>query len=152
MIIDLTKNRNFQKSRIPPFSCSFSGNCDLTPKSRRRCQQCRYDRCIVAVMNPDLVLNEGQKLFRFRDKCNKAFFAATYCTLIYRRLYIFIGPWFEDLYEFRPWQNFIQKYESELLQICPVHFCKTASTNGFILVAHLRHINNVHLRRLELPN
>ena len=38
----------------------------LTLNDRRKCKQCRYQRCIRAGMNPELVLTEDQKQIRFR--------------------------------------------------------------------------------------
>ena len=38
----------------------------LTLHDRRKCKQCRYQRCIRAGMNPELVLTEDQKQIRFR--------------------------------------------------------------------------------------
>jgi hypothetical protein len=38
----------------------------LTLHDRRKCKQCRYQRCIGAGMNPELVLTEDQKQIRFR--------------------------------------------------------------------------------------
>ena len=38
----------------------------MTVKTRRRCQKCRYERCLMTGMNPEAVLDESQKKIRFR--------------------------------------------------------------------------------------
>ena len=35
-----------QSAKYPSFVCKYSGNCDITVKNRRRCQKCRYERCL----------------------------------------------------------------------------------------------------------
>ena len=46
--------------------CKKNGRCVVTVLTRRRCQKCRYNRCQMAGMTPDAVLNEDQKRIRFR--------------------------------------------------------------------------------------
>ncbi len=46
--------------------CKKNGRCVITVLTRRRCQKCRYNRCQLAGMTPDAVLNEDQKRIRFR--------------------------------------------------------------------------------------
>ena len=58
--------RSHQNTRRPNFICKKSEDCTITVATRRRCQKCRYERCIVAGMNPDAVLNDDQKKVRFR--------------------------------------------------------------------------------------
>ena len=58
--------RAHQKTKQPNFNCTFGGNCTITVKSRRRCQKCRYDRCIFAGMVPAAVLTDEEKTVRFR--------------------------------------------------------------------------------------
>ena len=58
--------RAHQKTKAPCFSCTFGDNCLVTVKSRRRCQKCRYDRCIFSGMVPAAVLTDEEKSFRFR--------------------------------------------------------------------------------------
>ncbi len=41
-------------------------SCVITVSNRRRCQLCRYKRCLKAGMNPDAVLTEEERLLRFR--------------------------------------------------------------------------------------
>lgn len=58
--------RSHQNSRNPSFVCKKDEQCSITVATRRRCQKCRYDRCILAGMNPGAVLDDGQKKIRFR--------------------------------------------------------------------------------------
>ena len=53
--------RSHQKTRNPNFACKKGGNCVITIKTRRRCQKCRYNRCLQTGMNPDAVLDDDQK-------------------------------------------------------------------------------------------
>jgi len=39
-----------QKDRDPKFVCKHGGRCEVTPKTRRRCQRCRFEKCIEAGM------------------------------------------------------------------------------------------------------
>jgi len=58
--------RSHQATRCPTFTCKKNGNCIMTVNTRRRCQKCRYDKCIAAGMRSEAVLNESQKKIRFR--------------------------------------------------------------------------------------
>ena len=58
--------RSHQKSRNPNFVCKKGGDCVITVKTRRRCQKCRYNRCLMTGMSPEAVLDEDQKKIRFR--------------------------------------------------------------------------------------
>jgi len=53
------------------FVCKNFGSCDVTVANRRKCQRCRYDRCVAAKMSPELVLNEEQKNYRFQRMLRK---------------------------------------------------------------------------------
>ena len=59
------------KRRLPEFICKKSGRCEVTPKTRRRCQMCRYNLCLKAGMQPDAVMTEGQVKVRFRKMFQK---------------------------------------------------------------------------------
>lgn len=59
------------KRRLPEFVCKKSGKCNVTPKTRRRCQKCRYDLCIKAGMQPEAVMTEDQVKVRFRKMFTK---------------------------------------------------------------------------------
>ena len=83
--------RAHQASKNPNFACKNSGACKVTAKTRyvsratesplavdsgcvlrrRKCQKCRYDLCLNAGMDPEMVLNFEQKQFRFRNCLKK---------------------------------------------------------------------------------
>ena len=48
------------------FHCSDLGRCPVNVKTRRKCQMCRYDRCLKAGMRPELVMDLSAKKRRFR--------------------------------------------------------------------------------------
>ena len=50
----------------PQFICKYNGRCVVSVKTRRRCQKCRYLRCLRAGMTSEGVLSESQKKIRFR--------------------------------------------------------------------------------------
>lgn len=52
--------------RTPTFKCKKKEMCLITTANRRRCQRCRYNRCLKAGMKPDSVLTDDQKKIRFR--------------------------------------------------------------------------------------
>lgn len=58
--------RSHQATRRPTFVCKKNDDCIITVATRRRCQKCRYDRCVAAGMRSDAVLDEDQKKIRFR--------------------------------------------------------------------------------------
>ena len=62
---------NDGKRKLPEFTCKKSGKCNVTPKTRRRCQKCRYDLCIKAGMMPHAVMTEDQVKVRFRKMFTK---------------------------------------------------------------------------------
>ena len=64
-------SRSIQKCRDPQFVCKSGGGCEVTVKTRRRCQKCRYDLCLEAGMRPEAVLDDGQKKVRFRKMIRK---------------------------------------------------------------------------------
>ena len=47
--------------------------CEITKKSRKKCQYCRYQACLSAGMRPSWVLNEEEvmKLLKTRNKKKK---------------------------------------------------------------------------------
>ena len=59
------------KRKLPEFVCKKTGKCNVTPKTRRRCQKCRYDLCIKAGMQPEAVMTEDQVKVRFRKMFTK---------------------------------------------------------------------------------
>lgn len=56
---------------IPGYVCKKEGKCNVTAKNRKKCQRCRYDKCVEMGMNPSLVLTDEQKKVRFRKMLEK---------------------------------------------------------------------------------
>merc|ERR1712110_716682 len=42
------------------FACAYRNECDITPHNRRKCQSCRYNKCIKIGMKSDCVLNDHE--------------------------------------------------------------------------------------------
>ena len=63
--------RAHQKTKNPGFVCKKNNACEVTVKTRRRCQKCRYDLALKAGMKPEAVLTEDQKKVRFRNAIEK---------------------------------------------------------------------------------
>jgi hypothetical protein len=63
--------RAYQKTRYPKYLCKSSGRCQITFKTRRHCQRCRYEKCLFSGMSPEAVLSEDQKQIRFRKLLHK---------------------------------------------------------------------------------
>eukprot|EP00095_Tigriopus_kingsejongensis_P005279 snap_masked-scaffold464_size163657-processed-gene-0.14 protein:Tk05279 transcript:snap_masked-scaffold464_size163657-processed-gene-0.14-mRNA-1 annotation:"ecdysone receptor a isoform" len=61
-----------QASKKTVFQCKYEANCEITVKTRRKCQSCRYNLCLRAGMRPENVLTPDQKSVRFRKKRQKA--------------------------------------------------------------------------------
>ena len=55
----------------PTYQCKKDKKCDVTLKNRKKCQRCRYEKCLAAGMNSRLVLTEDQKKVRFRKMIEK---------------------------------------------------------------------------------
>ena len=51
----------------PSFTCKKGGKCRVTVQNRRRCQACRYKRCIRTGMTPSAVMTEQQVKTRFKN-------------------------------------------------------------------------------------
>ena len=66
--------RCHQGTKTPKFECR-NGNtgkrCPITMKTRRKCQKCRYDRCLEIGMESKWVLTGDQKKVRFRNLLGK---------------------------------------------------------------------------------
>ncbi len=62
--------RTHQKRQPPSFECKSGGDCEVTARTRRRCQSCRYDRCLRAGMRPEFVMDEEQRRVRM-EKCRR---------------------------------------------------------------------------------
>jgi len=63
--------RCHQRSRQPDFFCRKTNQCLMSVETRKCCQKCRYDRCLLAGMKPDAVLDPEQKKIRFRKLLKK---------------------------------------------------------------------------------
>ena len=63
--------RAHQKTKHPDFFCKKGNACEVTVKTRRRCQKCRYVLALKAGMQPEAVLTEDQKKVRFRNAIEK---------------------------------------------------------------------------------
>ena len=59
------------RRRLPEFVCKKSGRCNVLPKTRRRCQKCRYDLCVKAWMQADAVMTGDDVKVRFRKMFQK---------------------------------------------------------------------------------
>jgi hypothetical protein len=42
------------------FACAYRNECEITPHNRRKCQSCRYNKCIQIGMKSDCVLNDHE--------------------------------------------------------------------------------------------
>ena len=63
--------RVIQQDKRHRFVCKGGGDCQVTPKTRRRCQRCRFDQCLRAGMKAECVLNEDGKKERFKKMFQK---------------------------------------------------------------------------------
>ncbi len=63
--------RAIQKDRNPNFACKRGGGCEITTKTRRSCQKCRYDLCLAAGMRSDAVMKDEEKEIRFKKSLTK---------------------------------------------------------------------------------
>ena len=42
------------------FACAFGKMCSVTPQNRRKCQYCRYQKCLAVGMKAECVLNDDE--------------------------------------------------------------------------------------------
>lgn len=63
--------RAHQTTKEPDFKCKKTGKCEVTVKTRRKCQKCRYDLCLKIGMKPESVLTSDQKKKRFHNSFQK---------------------------------------------------------------------------------
>ena len=71
LIFSFFFRRAHQKTKAPQFVCKRMNSCEITVKTRRRCQKCRYDLCLKIGMKPEAVLTEDQRKVRFRNAIKK---------------------------------------------------------------------------------
>ena len=50
----------------PSLHCKSNGTCEVSVRTRSRCQNCRYSKCVQAGMKPEYVLNEEERKHRFK--------------------------------------------------------------------------------------
>ena len=58
-------------TKTPSFVCKNQDQCEVTVKTKRSCQKCRYALCIGSGMKPELVLTKDQIISRFRKALKK---------------------------------------------------------------------------------
>lgn len=63
--------RSIQNTSTKTYTCRKSGQCDISLKTRKNCQKCRYDRCLAVGMKPSWVLSEEERFRRFRKHREK---------------------------------------------------------------------------------
>jgi len=56
--------RNTQRPDLP--MCKQNGSCTVIYKERKQCAACRYQKCLTAGMQKELVLNDDDKKVRFK--------------------------------------------------------------------------------------
>ena len=52
--------------KSPNYVCKKDGKCDIADKNRKKCQRCRYDKCISVGMDPKQVRNKTRNLLNCR--------------------------------------------------------------------------------------
>jgi hypothetical protein len=65
------QSKMLNDSRNPVLFCKRNGDCELNTESRRHCKKCRYQRCLLAGMRPEAVLDTQQKKIHFRKYYSK---------------------------------------------------------------------------------
>ena len=63
--------RAHQATKEPNFQCKNGETCEITVKNRRKCQRCRYNKCLKIGMDAKWVLTNDQKKIRFRNFLRK---------------------------------------------------------------------------------
>ncbi len=69
--------RSVQQTNTRAYNCRKSGNCEITLKTRKNCQKCRYEKCVAIGMKTSWVLSEDERRRRFRKSREKKQLAAT---------------------------------------------------------------------------
>ena len=65
------RRANQNADRKVNYVCKFENLCHIKAGGRKKCQKCRYDRCLEVGMDESMVLSEGQKKVRFRKSLEK---------------------------------------------------------------------------------
>merc|ERR1719312_2425469 len=63
--------RSVRVMQEKPYRCRKMGSCQVTPKTRKNCQKCRFQKCLDIGMKPGWVLNEQDRARRFRKTIEK---------------------------------------------------------------------------------
>jgi len=63
--------RSIQNQTCDTYKCRKQGNCEITLKSRKSCQRCRFDKCLEVGMKSSWVLSEEERFRRFRKHREK---------------------------------------------------------------------------------
>ena len=58
-------------SKVTEFVCKKGGSCRITVKNRKKCKQCRYERCKLTGMTEEAILDDDRKKQRFRKMLEK---------------------------------------------------------------------------------
>ena len=53
--------RSIQNRTCNNYNCRRQGKCEITLKSRKNCQKCRFERCLEVGMKPSWVLSEEER-------------------------------------------------------------------------------------------
>lgn len=64
--------RSIQNKTSGTYVCRRSQNCDISLKTRKNCQFCRYQLCLRVGMKPSWVLSEEERSRRFKKQRQKA--------------------------------------------------------------------------------
>ncbi|XP_059089003.1 protein ultraspiracle homolog [Tigriopus californicus] len=63
--------RSVQNHHYPIFKCNFNEDCAIDSKSRTSCKACRYQKCLIAGMKPNLVMSNEERKKRIVRKYSK---------------------------------------------------------------------------------
>ena len=58
-------------SKVTEFVCKKGASCRITVKNRKKCKQCRYERCKLTGMTEEAILDDDRKKQRFRKMLEK---------------------------------------------------------------------------------
>jgi len=63
--------RSIQNKTADAYACRRTQSCDITPKTRKNCQFCRFQRCLDVGMKRNSVLSQEERNHRFRKTRDK---------------------------------------------------------------------------------